>query len=124
MGGAPGWGRRAGLPPLRVDPRLARVARGHSEDMAASGFVGHVSSTTGTPADRVSRSGLAPALILENVARAYSPEEAQAGLMNSPGHRRNVLHRDVTDVGVGVVLGREVGGRREMWVTELFAKLR
>lgn len=115
--------RRAGLPPLRPDVRLGRVAREHSADMMDGESVGHVSPATGTPSDRARRAGLAPAVLLENVARAYSPEEAQAGLMGSPGHRRNVLSPDVPRVGVGVALGREVGGRRELWVTELFAKM-
>jgi uncharacterized protein YkwD len=115
--------RRHGRQPLRNDIRLARIARAHSEDMARSGFVGHVSPTTGSPMDRADRAGVQALLLLENVARAYSPEEAQAGLMGSPGHRRNVLHPDATRVGIGVVLGREVGGRRELWVTEVFARL-
>jgi hypothetical protein len=59
-------------------------------------------------------------LVLENVARAYSPSEAQGGFMNSPGHRANVLHAEATHVGVGVVVGREVSGRRELYVTQLF----
>ena len=59
---------------------------------------------------------------LENVARAYSVGEAQRGLMQSPGHRRNCLATEVTHVGVGVSLGREIGGRRELYVTQLFAE--
>jgi uncharacterized protein YkwD len=113
--------RRAGLPPLRWDGRLARVARSHSRDMMDGGFVGHVSARTGDPATRVARAGLRFDLVLENVARAYSLGEAQRGLMQSPGHRRNCLSPEVTHVGIGVVLGREVGGRREVYVTQLFA---
>lgn len=115
--------RRAGLGPLEFDESLAAVARDHSKDMSIVGFVGHLSPTTGSPADRVRRAGLRPNLLLENVARTYSPEEAQAGLMGSPGHRRNVLNPEVTRIGVGVILGRSVANRRELWVTELFAAM-
>ena len=42
--------------------------------------------------------------------------------MDSPGHRANVLSREATHVGVGVVFGREVAGRREVFVTQLFVR--
>jgi hypothetical protein len=68
------------------------------------------------------RARLAAALVLENVARAYSPEEVERGLMESPGHRANILSREATDVGVGVALGHEIGGARELFVTQLFVR--
>ena len=98
----------AGLAPLQADGRVARVARGHSQDMLDHDFVGHISPTTGTASDRLRRAGIGSLTVLENVARAYSPDEAQAGLMGSPGHRANILNPDVTHVGIGVTLGREV----------------
>jgi uncharacterized protein YkwD len=112
---------RAGLKALAWDERLAQVARGHSEDMLAGGFVGHISPRSGDPATRAARAGLRPQVLLENVARAYSVGEAQRGLMQSPGHRRNCLSAEVTHAGIGLVLGREVGGRREFYVTQLLA---
>lgn len=112
--------QKAGLPPLVRDERAAGIARAHSEDMHEGGFVAHVSPTTGDAQARAARSGLVVPLLLENIARAYSPEEAQAGLMNSPGHRQNVLSPEATHLGVGVALGREVGGQRELYVTQVF----
>jgi uncharacterized protein YkwD len=109
----------AGLPALAWDDKLAAVARGHSADMQAHGFFGHVSPTTGTAADRTRRAGIDALLILENVARAFTPGEAERGLMNSPGHRANILNRDATHVGVGVVFDP---GSREILVTQLFSK--
>jgi hypothetical protein len=47
--------QRASLPPLELDAKLAEVARGHSADMLAHGFVGHVSPSTGSAADRTRR---------------------------------------------------------------------
>lgn len=115
--------RAAGLPELMWDDRVAAIARAHSQDMHDNGFVGHVSPTTGTAGDRMRAGGVGTPVVLENVARAYSPAEAQLGFMNSPGHRANVLSREVTHVGVGVVLGREVAGRRELFVTQLFFQI-
>jgi hypothetical protein len=115
--------RQARLPPLAWHARLAEVARAHCRDMEAHGFVGHVSPRSGSPAERVRRAGVVSDVVLENVARAYSLGEAQRGLMQSPGHRRNILSPSVTDVGIGVVLGREVAGRREVYVTQLFVSV-
>lgn len=113
----------AGLPALAADPAAAAVARAHSQDMRDNGFVGHVSPTTGTAADRAAAAGIRSGVILENIARAYGPAEADNGLMNSPGHRANALSRSATHVGIGVVLGAEVGGRRELFVTEMFTRV-
>jgi uncharacterized protein YkwD len=110
----------AGLRPLQPDSRLAEVARAHCRDMLAHGFVGHVSPTTGSAADRVAHAKISAALILENVARASSPGEVERGLMSSPGHRRNILSAEATRVGVGAVLSEAIGGTRELLVTQLF----
>ena len=111
---------RAGLPPLVPDTRLAEVARAHCRDMLAHGFVGHVSPSTGSAADRVARAKIRASLILENVARAYTPGEVERGLMASPGHRRNILSGDVTRIGVGAMLSEALGGARELLVTQVF----
>ena len=109
----------AGLPPLAWDAELAKVARGHSADMQAHGFFGHVSPTTGTAADRTRKAGVDAMLILENVARAVTPSEAERGLMNSPGHRANILNREATRVGVGVVYDPT---DKEILVTQMFSR--
>jgi uncharacterized protein YkwD len=113
----------AGLPALQWDDRVAAVAHAHSEEMRSTKVVAHVSPTTGSAADRVHAAGIQTAVVLENVARAYGVGEAHAGLMNSPGHRANIMSATATHVGVGVVLGDEVSGRREMFVTQVFIRV-
>ena len=110
----------AGLPPLALDARLSEVARAHSEDMRLHGFVGHVSPTTGSADDRLRRVHIVPPLVLENVGRAYSPREAERGLMDSPGHRANILSSAASRVGVGVSVVAGGHGERELLVTQLF----
>ncbi len=112
---------RAGLAALGLDPRLARVALAHSQDMQEHGFIGHTSKTTGDAGDRVKRAGIRTPLVLENIGRGYSPDEVHRGLMESPGHRENVLNPEATDVGFGVVISRE-DQRAAYLVTELFAR--
>jgi uncharacterized protein YkwD len=113
----------AGLSTLLWDDRVTAVSRSHCEDMKKTKIVAHISPTTGSAADRVRVAGIKTALVLENVARAYGVGEAHAGLMNSPGHRANVLSPLATHVGIGVVLGDEVSGRREMFVTQVFIRI-
>ncbi|HEY5944630.1 MAG TPA: CAP domain-containing protein [Kofleriaceae bacterium] len=113
----------AGLPALLWDDRVAAVSRAHSEDMRKTKIVAHISPTTGSAADRTRAAGIKTAVVLENVARAYGVGEAHAGLMNSPGHRANVLASSATHVGIGVVLGEEVSGRREMFLTQVFIRV-
>ena len=43
--------------------------------------------------------------------------------MNSPGHRANILSASATNIGIGVVLGDDVSGRREMFVTQVFTRV-
>ena len=115
---------RAGLPVLKLDAALSAVARAHSDDMVRHHFFGHVSPSTGSAADRLKAAHLVAQLVLENVARAYSPGEVERGLMGSPGHRANLLSPEVTDLGVGVTLGPDDGqtGAREIFVTQLFIR--
>lgn len=110
------------LAPLVWDERVARVANGHSEEMRRTKIVAHVSQHTGSAADRVRAAGLGPSAVLENVARAYGVTEAHMGLMNSPGHRANLLSKTATHVGMSVVLGDEVSGRRELFITQVFVR--
>ncbi|MCA9680006.1 MAG: CAP domain-containing protein, partial [Myxococcales bacterium] len=113
----------AGLPALTWDERVAEVARGHSREMQQTGAVAHVSATTGTAADRVKAAGIRSAAVLENIARAYGVAEAEDGLMNSPGHRANLMSPAVTHVGIGVIFGEQVAGRREMFITQVFTRV-
>jgi uncharacterized protein YkwD len=109
----------AGLPPLAWDDALAAVARGHSADMAAHNFFGHISPTTGSAVDRVRKVGIDYMVVMENLARAFSPREAERSLMTSPGHRANILSKDATRVGVGIVADPRTPG---LLVTQLFSK--
>jgi uncharacterized protein YkwD len=113
----------AGIPQLVWDEGLADVSRAHSREMQATGVVAHISPTTGTAADRVKNAGIVTAAVLENVARAYGIGEAHVGLMNSPGHRANLMSGVATHVGIGVILGEDVAGRRELFVTQVFIRI-
>ena len=113
----------AGLHALVWDDKVTAVSRAHSEDMRRTKNVAHISPTTGSAADRVRAAKIKTAVVLENVARAYGIGEAHQGLMNSPGHRANITSRTATHVGIGVVFGEEVSGRREIFITQVFTRV-
>ncbi len=112
---------RYGLAPLLWHAGAADVARAHSRAMRESGRVAHVLPQSGNVAERVKKAGIHSPTTLENLARAYTSTDAHLGLMNSPGHRANIMSDEVTDVGIGVVL--DGGGQAPaLYVTEVFVR--
>ncbi len=107
----------AGRPPLLRDPGLDAIAQAHSAEMQALDYVGHVSPNTGQIGDRLGAARYRAGISGENVALNRSLEDAQAGLMRSLGHRRNILSDDFTHVGYGAARG-EAG----WYVTQVFAR--
>lgn len=106
------------VPPLTFHPGLARVARAHSQDMHDHRFFAHESKRTGKVGGRLSRARIAHRACGENIARALTAQMAHANLMASPGHRKNVLSKDYTHLGIGVV------GEKGKWLyfTQVFTK--
>lgn len=92
-----------GLRPLSLDPRLVPIGRAHSEEMFRLRYFGHVSPVTGSPFDRIEAAGVEYSRAGENLAYAQSVAVAHRGLMESPGHRANILRREFTRIGIGVI---------------------
>jgi uncharacterized protein YkwD len=113
---------RFGLHSLARDGTLDEVARRHSEEMALTGMVAHVSATTGSVVDRLGSVGYEAGFAAENLARASTITDAHDGLMRSPGHRAAILSSDATRVGVGVatIEGPETG--KVHFVTQIIAR--
>jgi len=112
--------RAAGLPALTRDPELRAVAIGHTEDMMAARFFGHVSPTTGTVESRLQRAGVIVSLCGENIAQADNADGAHRVLMDSPAHRANMLGAKFTHVGIGV--GVRPGDANDLLATLVFAR--
>lgn len=94
-----------GLPPLVMDEGLRAVAREHARDMFARGYFSHYSPEGLSPFDRLQSAGIRYLAAGENLALAPTVEVAHEGLMNSPGHRRNILSPDFLRVGIGAMDG-------------------
>jgi uncharacterized protein YkwD len=106
----------AGLSPLAPDPELTEVARAHSADMFARGYFAHVSPDGLDPFDRMKRAGVNFRSAGENLALAPTVRVAHTGLMNSPGHRANILRSAFGRLGLGIV----DGGYRGIMVSQEF----
>jgi uncharacterized protein YkwD len=106
----------AGLNPLAPDPELTEVARHHSADMFARGYFAHDTPEGLTPFDRMHAANVRFITAGENLALAPTLSVAHNGLMNSPGHRANILRREFGRVGIGIM----DGGMRGLMVSQEF----
>lgn len=98
-----------GLPPLALDPRLVAIARQHSEEMFRLKYFGHQSPVAGSPFDRLAAAGVSYSRAGENLAYAQSVAIAHRGLMESQGHRENILRPEFTRIGIGVISAGSYG---------------
>jgi len=105
-----------GLTPLRADPELAEVARAHSRDMLARGYFSHVAPDRRDPFDRMRAAKVRYLIAGENLALAHTLAAAHRGLMDSPGHRANILRPQFGRVGIAVL----DGGMHGLMVTQNF----
>lgn len=106
---------KRGLRPLALSTALTAAARAHARDMFERGYFSHVTPEGLTPPDRLDRAGIPYGVMGENLALAPDVTIAHDGLMNSPGHRANILGAAFTRVGIGVIDGGVYG---EMFVQE------
>ena len=106
----------AGLKPLAPDPELTEVARRHSMDMFARGYFAHDTPEGRDPFERMREANVRFLTAGENLALAPTVQVAHRGLMNSPGHRANILHPQFGRVGIGIL----DGGIRGLMITQDF----
>lgn len=94
---------KQGLPALKVDSALSKVARTKSQDIKDKNYFDHNSPTYGSPFDMMKQFGISYRSAGENIAKGQrTPEEVVNAWMNSPGHRANILG-NYTHIGVGYV---------------------
>ncbi len=95
---------KAGLPALKEDWELSRVAKYKSQDMHDKNYFDHISPTYGTPFTMMKNFGITYKSAGENIAKGQkSATEVVNAWMNSEGHRANILNKNYTHIGVGFV---------------------
>ncbi|HEX2607365.1 MAG TPA: CvpA family protein [Flavisolibacter sp.] len=94
-----------GLPSLKPDPELAAVARAHSKDMFNRGYFSHYTPEGKDPFDRMKAAGVTFMSAGENLALGQTLQICHEGLMNSPGHKANILKPTYGRLGIGILDG-------------------
>lgn len=116
--------RTAGAPAVEWHEELAAAARAHAGDLAARGYVEHLSPEGFDPSHRfwlLGRTTIGSPS--ENIAyhRAAGPPATSRELLQrwrkSPGHWRNLLRASHTHAAYGVVRGRD-----RVWMVGLYAR--
>src|SRR5579871_3700630 len=109
--------KEEGKGPLKVNPQLSRAARYFADYLARTDKFSHTADGD-EPWGRAARYGYEYCIVAENIAYRYSSagfttRELAEGLMRgwkkSPGHRKNLLHPDVTEIGVAVARSKHTG---------------
>ena len=103
---------RHGLPALRQDGRLARVARVHARDIVRYQFIGHNSPAHGSLLQRVKRSGYGRNRLLTfgeilgaGRGRWGTPRSVVRAWMRRQIHRTAILYPKFRAMGVGASVG-------------------
>lgn len=96
---------KEGLSPVKADPELTIVARAHSADMFVRGYFSHYTPEKKDPFDRMKKAGVKFLTAGENLALGRTLKICHEGLMNSPGHRANILNPSFGRLGIGIMDG-------------------
>lgn len=100
---------KVGLQSLQSDPELVKLARMKAQDMIDNNYFSHTSPTYGSPFDMMQAAGVRYHYAGENLAGASTVDIAHTSLMNSSGHRDNLLNANYNKAGIGVVDGGPYG---------------
>ncbi|GAA0328910.1 hypothetical protein GCM10008967_19290 [Bacillus carboniphilus] len=113
--------QRNGLSPLKLNEKLSDVARLKSQDMRDKNYFAHNSPTYGSPFEMMQQFHVQYQTAGENIAAGQrSAQEVVQQWMDSPGHRKNILNPEFTEIGVGHVEGGNMG----VYWTQMFIKPR
>lgn len=94
---------KQGLPSLKENWELSRIARVKSQDMINNNYFSHNSPIYGTPFNMIKNFGLTFSSAAENIA--YGQQNAKSVMnswMNSQGHKANILNPNYNQIGVGI----------------------
>ncbi len=122
-----------GLDPLRLELRLNDAAEDHSDWMLDTNTFNHTGVGGSSPGDRMRDAGFVFSgswTWAENIAYqtprgepglSDDVEDLHRALMNSQGHRENILNPNVEVIGIGIEVG-QFNGNTVIIVTQKFAK--
>lgn len=98
-----------GLPVLKVDAELQRVAKIKAQDMVNNNYFSHNSPVYGSPFDMLQSFKVSYKTAGENIAGNSTNNGAVNAWMNSSGHKENILNKSFNHTGIGVVNSPKYG---------------
>ena len=114
--------RDEGLEGLEWNERLAQEARRHAQNMVARGFFAHRDPVRGDLDERLNASHIQWWNCSENLFYERGQQDpvpiAVRNWLKSPGHRRNMLDKVMTETGVGVA----VEGANAVFIVQQFIR--
>ncbi len=93
---------KRGFKPVVFDPALTQIARAHSTDMFTRGYFSHYTPEKKDPFERMDKAGIKFRTAGENLALGRTLNICHEGLMNSPGHKANILNPSFGRLGIGI----------------------
>jgi uncharacterized protein YkwD len=102
---------------LQINPELSRAAQEFADYLARTDTFSHTADGK-RPSQRVREHGYHYCLVAENIAEEYNSAGFTTtslarsfvnGWRHSPEHRKNLLDRDLDDIGVGVARSQRTG---------------
>jgi uncharacterized protein YkwD len=106
---------------LKWNEQLCESAGLKSEDMNTNNYFEHISPSGVTPWHWIDQAGYKYTFVGENLALNYfTSESTHTALMNSPGHRANILNENFTEVGINYFRGK-LNGEDAFFMVEHFA---
>lgn len=124
---------KEGLQKLIYDNKLAKIAEAYSKQMHDQKFFGHEDPDGKNCKDRAQAAGYRYKILGENLHTRYYKDdtpiilyktnqkfalEAHNNLMNSPGHRANILTPEYNRIGIGVYFEKNSNA---FYLTQLFS---
>lgn len=86
--------------PVKWNSTLVKASLNHSRDMAKHDFLSHTGSKGSSAGERVKKVGYAWKSVGENIsAGSETCEKVVADWLNSPGHCKNIMNSNFTEVG-------------------------
>jgi uncharacterized protein YkwD len=95
--------KKRGLSVLTEDSKYQEIARDYASDLWTRHYFSHYTPEGKSVADRFNEAGINYLVVGENLALSPTEETAHTGLMNSEGHRENILSAEYSKVGIGVI---------------------
>ena len=91
-----------GLPELRYNAELSKVAYDKAKDMVEKNYFSHHAVSYGSPFEMMKCYGIVFTKAAENIAGNQTVEGAFYAWTSSNDHKANILNEEYTDTGIGI----------------------